>query len=124
MKVALKELPGFRVVVDKVISVPHPQETKQFRFAYFLTILNDSLETVSIKGRKWVIREKNGHVTAVEGDGVVGEFPCIAPGEQFSYNSSHLVSVDAVAEGALLGITTSGEKVIAKIPSFRLPIPQ
>lgn len=116
----IKELPGFRVVVDEVVRIHNVQGAA--RFAYFLTIVNDSTEIVTIKGRKWVIREKNGHVIAVEGDGVVGEFPRIAPGEQFSYNSSHIITVDAVAEGALLGITPSGEKVLVKIPPFSLTI--
>lgn len=124
MKSPIKELPGLRVVIDKVVSIPPSKELQQARFAYFLTIVNDSVETVSIKGRKWVVREKNGHVTVVEGDGVVGEFPCIAPGERFSYNSSHLVTVDAVAQGALLGVTLSGELVIAKIPPFLLTVSQ
>ncbi len=110
--------------MDKVVSIPYPKELQQARFAYFLTIVNDSAKTISIKGRKWVVREKSGYITVVEGDGVVGEFPCIAPGERFSYNSSHLVSVDAIAEGALLGVTLSGELVIAKIPPFLLTVSQ
>ena len=124
MNAKIRELPGLRVVVDEVVSLPDvqgPDETLH-RFAYFLTIVNDSSETVTIKGRKWVVSEKNGNVTVVEGDGVVGEFPCIAPGEQFSYDSSHLVAVDAIAEGALLGVAMSGEVVLAKIPPFALTV--
>ncbi len=109
--------------MDKVIYVPDPQGGwAPYRFAYFLTIVNESEETVDIKGRKWVVREKSGHITAVEGDGVVGEFPRIAPGGRFSYNSSHLVTVDAVAEGAFLGVTLSGKKVFVRIPPFSLTV--
>ncbi|PWU08539.1 MAG: ApaG domain [Verrucomicrobia bacterium] len=124
LKAAIKELPGFRVLLDKVVNVPHPKGSKQVRFAYFLTIVNDSAEVVNVKGRKWVIREKSGYTTVVEGDGVVGEFPCIGPGQRFSYNSSHLVTVDAMVEGALLAVTLSGGKVIAKIPPFLLTVPR
>ncbi len=92
-------------------------------FVYFITIRNDSEEAVTIKGRKWVVRESNGETIAVEGDGVVGEFPRIEPGEEFRYNSSHTVGVDAVADGAYLGATDAGEAVFTRIPRFEMRVP-
>jgi ApaG protein len=60
----------------------------------------------------------------VEGDGVVGEFPRLEPGESFQYNSSHTVAVDAVAEGAYLGQTDAGEPVFTRIPPFEMRVPE
>jgi ApaG protein len=121
-----RELPGLTVTVDQV--VPAPQFAgppgKPHVFVYFITIANESAETVTIKGRKWVVREANGETLAVEGDGVVGEFPRLEPGQQFRYNSSHAVATDAVAEGAYLGLTASGEAVFTRIPPFEIRVPE
>ena len=120
-----RELPGLTVTVDQVV---HAQEfsgppSKPHVFVYFITIANESAETVTIKGRKWVVREASGETLAVEGDGVVGEFPCLEPGQQFRYNSSHAVATDAVAEGAYLGLTDAGEAVFTRIPPFEIRVP-
>ena len=57
------------------------------------------------KGRKWVVTDSNGHRIVVEGDGVVGQFPRLRCGEQFSYNSHHVIGSDSYAEGAYIGVT-------------------
>ena len=92
---------------------PHP-------FVYFITIRNGSDRAVTVKGRKWVVRGGEGHVTAVEGDGVVGCFPRLNPGEHFSYNRCHTVAGPAVAEGSYLAVTDEGEAAMAMIPAFEL----
>lgn len=121
----IRELPGLSVEIDDLVHTPELEAPadKPHRFVYFITIRNNSAETVTIRGRKWVIREENGETTAIEGDGVVGEFPRIESGESFSYNSSHVVAMDAVAEGAYFGTLESGEAVFARIPVFRLIVP-
>ena len=73
-----------------------------------------------MKGRKWVVRAESGEVTAVEGDGVVGCFPRLEPGEEFSYNSYHTTAGRAIAEGSYLALTEEGNVVLAKIPAFHL----
>jgi ApaG protein len=71
------------------------------------------------------VTNNRGEVTAVEGDGVVGQFPTIAPGEKFTYNSFHLLDTEsAVAEGSYLGMDARGRKVLARIPLFRMEIPE
>ncbi|HEY8901473.1 MAG TPA: ApaG domain [Chthoniobacterales bacterium] len=122
----LRELPGLIVTVNQVVHAPDltGPARKPHVFVYFITITNESDVTVTIKGRKWVVREANGETLAVEGDGVVGEFPRLEPGEQFHYNSSHGIAADAVAEGAYLGLTDSGEAVFTRIPAFRMRVPK
>ncbi|MEI6322071.1 MAG: ApaG domain [bacterium] len=115
-------LPGFEATVDRVVYDPDlPASPDQpHPFIYYITILNGSDQTITVKGRKWVVRAENGQVTAVEGDGVVGCFPRLEPGEAFSYNSYHTTAGRAVAEGAYLALTEAGEAVVAKIPPFNL----
>ncbi len=80
--------------------------------------------TVTIKGRKWVVTNERGEVTAVEGDGVVGEFPEITPGSHFTYNSFHLNDTQtAVAEGSYIGMDERGRRVITRIPKFKMVAP-
>lgn len=117
---------GLRVSLDQLVyqdGVLTPPDTPHC-FAYYITILNEGQETVTVRGRKWVVTESNGEVIAVEGDGVVGEFPALEPGEHFSYNSYHMIrSSRAIVQGGYLGITANGEPVVVGIPSFELVVP-
>ena len=93
-------------------------------FAYYISILDEGTETVAIRGRKWVVEESSGEVTAVEGDGVVGEFPILSPGQSFRYNSHHIIRAKkAVVQGSYLGVTLEGERVVIEIPTFELVVP-
>ena len=114
------------MVVDRVVYQPDmaTPEDRPHCFAYFITIRNDSDITVTIKGRKWVVHEADGNKTVVEGDGVVGMFPELAPGESFDYHSFHLFGGDwAVATGSYIGVDENGRSVITRIPEFRMEVP-
>ena len=119
-------LPGFEATVDRVEYDPElPASPEQpHPFVYYITIRNGSDRTLTVKGRKWVVRAENGEITAVEGDGVVGCFPRLEPGEEFSYNSYHTTAGRALAEGAYLAVTEEGEAVLARIPPFQMIPPQ
>ncbi len=117
---------GLRVSVDRVVHYAEAQTPpdRPHCFAYFITIHNDTDVAVTIKGRKWVVTNDRGEVTAVEGDGVVGEFPRIEPGGHFSYNSFHLNDTRrAVAQGSYIGVDDRGRKVLTRIPKFTMMLP-
>ena len=111
--------------MDRVAYMPHLEAPadKPFPFVYFITIHNDSEETVTIKGRKWVVTDTGGDIIVVEGDGVVGKFPRLSTGESFSYNSYHVIGADSVAEGAFIGMTEEGQPVLVRIPRFEMKTP-
>jgi ApaG protein len=121
-----RELPGLRVTVDRVIYRPDVDAPadRPYAFAYYITIRNDAPETVTIKGRKWVVTDANGQRVVVEGDGVVGQFPRLRTGEQFSYHSHHVIGVDSYAEGSYIGMTEGGDAVITRIPRFDMRVPE
>jgi ApaG protein len=121
----ITELPGLEARVDRVVFVPHldAPPDRPFPFVYFITISNESNETVTIKGRKWVVTDADGNTIVVEGDGVVGKCPRLAPGETFSYNSYHTIGSDSVAEGAFFGVNETGGRVFARIPRFEMTVP-
>ena len=120
-----QEIPGLRVNVDRIEyagdanTPPH----RPHRFAYYITIHNDSLRIVTLTGRKWVVTNAQGHRLVVEGDGVVGQFPRLTPGDRFHYNSYHLLDSDSVAEGAYTGKDEDGLPILVRIPSFKMQIP-
>ena len=119
------ELTGLRVTVDRVVYMPQLEapEDRPHPFVYFITIHNDSAETVTIRGRKWVVTDTDDQCIVVEGDGVVGKFPRLEPGESFTYNSYHVIGSDSVAQGALFGVTEDGSGVFTRIPAFEMRTP-
>jgi hypothetical protein len=68
-------------------------------------------------------RGENDQRVVVEGDGVVGKFPRLEPGESFSYNSYHVIGADSIAEGAFFGVTADGTPVFTRIPPFEMRSP-
>ena len=125
MAVEIRELEALRVKVDDVVYMPSldaPDE-KPHPFVYFISIHNDSVFPVTIRGRKWVVKEKGGEVTVVEGEGVVGQMPLIEAGGHFSYNSYHVVADDPEVSGAFFGESADGQCFFTRIPDFKLEVP-
>jgi ApaG protein len=122
---AFTELPGLHVTVDRVVHMPQLEAPpdRPHPFVYYITIHNDSAICLTIKGRKWVVTDTEGHRIVVEGDGVVGEYPRLEPGEHFSYNSYHTIGSDSVAEGAYFGVGSNGQAVFTRIPRFEMRVP-
>ena len=121
-----RELTNLRVIIDKIVYMPalEAPPDRPYPFVYFITIDNQSTETVTIRGRKWVITDQAGQKIVVEGDGVVGEYPHLQPGERFSYNSYHVIGLDSVAEGAFIGLTDEGIPFVVRIPQFKMDVPK
>ena len=118
-------LTGLSVSVDQVQydpTRPAPPD-RPHPFGYHLTIHNGSEEPVNIFGRKWIVRDESGQTMVVEGDGVVGKFPHIEPGDSFSYNSYHIVRNDSTASGSFFGTTALGKPIRVGIPSFEMHPP-
>ena len=120
------ELPGLEVNVDDVIYMPSldAPDDRPFPFVYFISIRNNSPRTITVKARKWVVTASNGEVIVVEGDGVVGQCPCIPPGGEFTYNSCHTISHDSRAEGAYFVEGDDGAHYAVRIPPFDMELPQ
>ena len=63
-----------------------PQQD-EWVFQYTVRITNQGSETVQLLSRHWIITDALEHVEEVQGPGVVGEQPVLAPGESFKYSS-------------------------------------
>ena len=125
MAAALNELEGLKATVDRVLYMPQLEapEDRPYPYVYFITIRNDSNVPVTIKGRKWVVVDAQDHSIVVEGDGVVGKFPRLEPGQSFSYNSYHVIGSESRANGAFFGVTDAGDAVFTRIPTFTMQVP-
>jgi ApaG protein len=96
---------------------------KEFAFAYSVRIENRSAEEVQLLRRHWIITEENGYLQDVEGEGVVGQQPVIAPGRMHQYSSSCIInSFGGTMEGTYLMQRESGERFRATIPRFPLHV--
>ena len=58
-----------------------------FVHAYRITIENQSTEKVQLLRRHWYIYDSAGLIREVEGEGVIGEKPVLAPGDIHQYTS-------------------------------------
>ena len=58
-----------------------------YMFAYRICITNESKQSVKLLRRMWLITDAHGTKRKVEGDGVVGLQPVLAPGETHEYVS-------------------------------------
>ena len=100
-----------------------PQES-HFVWAYQVNIKNSGNSSIKLNNRNWLIIDANGKVINVQGEGVVGEFPTIEPGESFEYTSgTPLKTNSGIMQGFYLVSQDNGEKLKIDIPAFSLDSP-
>jgi ApaG protein len=97
---------------------------ERYVFAYTITIRNHSSDTVRLLRRYWLITDANGKQTEVEGDGVVGEQPQLAPGSSYRYTSGAVLETPVGnMQGHYEMETLQQERFHTAIPLFRLAMP-
>lgn len=93
-------------------------------FVYSIRIENAGRATVTLRRRHWIITNAEGEVQEVEGEGVVGEQPTLAPGEAFEYTSACTLSTPfGTMRGTYQMERERGEAFHAIVPTFRLTQP-
>jgi len=118
---------SYRIEVSvhpEYIEAQSQPEAERFVFAYHVTIRNRGRHVVQLHSRHWVITDGNGKTEEVEGIGVVGEQPVIAPGGEHRYSSFCILET---AVGAMHGHYRmngeAGQRFDAEIPAFTLAVP-
>ena len=90
-------------------------------FAYTIEIHNDGTGPVQVLGRKWMIKQEDGTIETVEGEGVVGEQPVIAPGSHYVYTSYCLLyGATGAMWGFYFGKNLEDVPVLWTIPKFEM----
>ncbi|MGZ8411261.1 MAG: Co2+/Mg2+ efflux protein ApaG [Gemmatirosa sp.] len=93
----------------------------QYVFAYHVRIENVGDQSAQLLTRRWQIHDEGGEDTEVEGEGVVGEQPAIAPGRVHEYRSfCVLKSPRGWMEGRYRFVRADGSRFEALIPRFQL----
>lgn len=115
---------GVDVSVHFLEDQSDPQEGR-YVWAYRVRISNASSETVQLLRRTWRITDAQGQVMVVEGEGVVGEQPVLAPGSAFEYTSGTPLPT---ASGFMTGSyhmqhPETGDRFDIAIPAFSLDSP-
>ena len=105
-----------------IASQSSPEE-ERFVFAYTITIRNLGRNAVQLLGHYWLITNGNGRETEVQGEGVVGEQPVIAPGSEFQYTSGAIIETPmGTMQGHYVMQDEEGETFNIDIPVFRLAV--
>ncbi len=100
-----------------------PKES-HFVWAYQVNIKNSGNSPIKLSHRNWLIIDANGKVINVQGEGVVGEYPTIGPGESFEYTSgTPLKTNNGIMQGFYLVSQDNGKKLKIDIPAFSLDSP-
>lgn len=114
---------GVKVSVETFYQLDYSNPLKgEFMFAYRITIVNQSEQTLQLLRRHWHIVDANGIEKEVEGEGVVGQQPILRPNENYQYVSGCNLNTEI---GKMFGTYTminvgNGKKFNVNIPIFQL----
>lgn len=101
----------------------NPAESR-YIYTYTITIENTGKAPAQLISRRWVIYDTRNQKREVEGLGVVGEQPRIAPGESFTYTSGVILETPTGTMGGSYQMEDSdGEAFDVTIPTFALVPP-
>ena len=102
----------------------NPDDNKYY-FLYTVLIKNNSKKRAKLLSRHWIIKDDNGKVHDVKGEGVIGEQPDIRPGEEFQYTSGTMIETSfGTMRGSYHMIDDEDNYFDAVIPEFVLSIPR
>ncbi len=116
---------GIRVIVRPEFWTERSDAAKGlFAFTYTVRITNVGDQPAQLLRRKWIITDGAGHVEEVEGDGVVGKQPHLAPGETFEYTSwVPLPTPIGTMKGEFVMVRPNGVSFAAAVAEFVLTQP-
>ena len=93
----------------------------QYVFGYRIRIENTGSQGTKLLSRRWQIHDEAGRDEVVEGEGVVGQQPHLAPGAVHEYASyCVLTSPRGWMEGSYMFVNDDGSTLEASIPRFDL----
>jgi ApaG protein len=104
-----------------------PEQTlvqQRYVYSYTITITNQGDVAAQLLSRYWRICDGNDHLQEVQGMGVIGEQPTIAPGASYTYTSGVVLETETgIMQGNYQMRAENGETFAAEIPAFALVPP-
>lgn len=99
-------------------------QISRYVWAYKVTIANQRSDTVQLISRYWRITNGRGRIEEVEGEGVVGQQPILAPGQHYDYASGCPLDTNSGFMGGYYRMKTlEGSLFQVDIPTFSLDYP-
>lgn len=116
---------GIEVTVrSRYLAEQSAPDQGRYVFAYTVAIANHGERTAQLRTRHWVITDGRGTIEEVRGDGVVGEQPRLAPGQQFQYTSGCVLKTPiGTMHGSYQMQRDDGDAFDAEIAAFSLVAP-
>jgi ApaG protein len=114
---------GIKISVETFYQPKYSKPVEmQYIFAYRIRIENLTDQPVQLLRRYWRVVESTGQVREIEGEGVIGQQPLLAPGERHEYVSwVHLATGIGTMEGSyLMQHHPHGEHFRVRVPRFPL----
>jgi len=117
-----KSTEGIRVWVQPRFSLADSDPSEgTFVFSYEVGLANEGDESAQLLFRHWLIHDAAQGDSVVDGDGVVGEQPLLAPGDSHEYKSfCVLQSPVGYMEGYYTFARPDGEHFRVEVPRFEL----
>jgi ApaG protein len=111
------------VTIRVAVNYQHTQDNRWF-WSYHIRIENDGEQAVQLLYRHWEIEDGEGTCHTVDGEGVVGEQPVVAPNASYDYVSGcPLNTPHGSMQGAFHMRRADGTMFKAHIPRFELMLP-
>ena len=98
-------------------------ESARFVWAYHIRIENGSNRDVQLIARHWIITDARGRTEEVQGEGVVGDQPLIAPGGAYDYVSGCPLATPSGTMHGSYAMAAEGDLFEVAIPLFSLDSP-
>lgn len=117
---------GIRISVEQFYQPDYSNPIQgEFMFAYRITIENNNDFPVQLLKRHWIIKDSNTENREVEGEGVIGVQPVIAPNEKYQYISGcNLKSELGLMHGSyLMENVHNKQQFHVNIPVFQMEAP-
>lgn len=110
-------------VVTQFVPEQSEPARQRYLFHYSISLVNRSADTLVLQRRYWLITDGNGEQMEVDGEGVVGEKPTLAPGQKFQYTSSVVLPTPLGTMEGHYTLNGAGGDIKAPIDRFRLSVP-
>ena len=115
---------GMRITVSPRFAPEHSDAAlPRYIFVYHIRIENTSDRTAQLVWRHWYIHDDQAGDSEVQGEGVIGEQPVLAPGDVHEYESfCVLQGGSGHMQGYYRFRSTDGNEFEAEIPRFELRV--
>jgi ApaG protein len=120
-----KATEGIRVWVRPRYSLAESDPSEgNFVFSYQVGMANEGAQTAQLLFRHWLIHDSAAGDSTVDGEGVIGVQPVLAPGESHEYSSyCVLKSPVGFMEGYYTFQRPDGSRFKVEVPRFQLSGP-